>query len=190
MNKYLLVCFVAVVHFGVHAQTYDDLLRRERVALDNYDESKRSCLLANKIALEQSKWPDECMQLVTLRYAEETTLPAIKGSMKVLNFLWQQVDMLDKVAVQGKMSINEVISKQDRLFGLIKEEETRAFTRGLADLKSISSREAQIQSNRNLSKAIEAMGGVIQGQTVDRTTYVMNGQIWNCITVGSIVNCN
>ncbi len=172
------------------AQNYDDLIRRERLAVEAYSDDYQNCLNNKSTSADYFIELDRCMQVIHLRYSSETNIPAIRASMMVLNLYWKQLENLDKDAKDRKISIYEWESKHQKMIQQIKKEEEEGVKKGIADLKSIGVREAAISANQRINSAIRAFGGTIQNSTSDKTTYLLNGRIINCFTTQNIVNCN
>jgi hypothetical protein len=154
-----LFLFIAIASLNNSSVFAQDCISQQASALRNNESNRASCksLLANN----RNQWI-QCMYETSVKFSEESCVPATKASAKVVGFLWQQYAFIRSDLRAGRLNVNEYMQKESSIFDLIEKEELDGANQLRGIINDASRQIAQQRAEQNMLSAISILGGVMQ----------------------------
>ena len=158
--------------------------------------NRQKCFVEFRGKVESEFWQHmreaaQCNVRRTVRYGEESCVPARRASMKVQSYLWEQdIQNIDS-GEKGQISIEEYLKRLGKIAALLTEEQDDSFRKAADEFRNISQSEADVRASQRIERAISTLGMLSNPDRGSETRrYILNGRFVSCHDQGGYTICN
>jgi hypothetical protein len=186
----LLLC----ASFFSHAQSNYEIVNCESRALRLWTEDQQSCLSmpnGNRIG-GGLKAVAECNERAAKSYVRNSCIPSLRMVANNDSILWQQLKIINQQYMLNQISYDRAGSQSVMLMKILKEQQSDYENMVQSEVRIMRADEAEKQSRRFVSMALNSLEIVSKNGkplTPTNMTYILNGKMYNCNTVGNITDC-
>jgi len=142
-----------------------------------------------KTRYEQSK----CFSRYWRKLSQEIVHPQMASSFKTIGFLWSEAAQIEELGMTGKIKPDVIDSAYNQIRQKIQDEDDYAFSRLRVSIESDATRRAEVRANNLMNWSLNLLGNTLSSNARNmpsNQTYIIDGKMINCVTMGTITNCN
>jgi len=169
--------------------TYEDYLDCQIQATQNYINDRNSCN-NTQYRYQQSS----CLSFAYKKFASEICSKAASISLNSISLMYSQLSEVDDPTNARFYSADKRQKIYSEIKGLIDNEDSIAISLARSQDANIKSAYYESRANQNLNTAMYFLGATIRntnsnGSYNSPSTYILNGKVINCSTVGTMTSC-
>ncbi len=142
-----------------------------------------------KTRYEQSK----CFSRFYKKLSQHIVHPAMASGFKTIAFLYDEAAQIDELGSTGKIKPDVRDSAFNQIKQKIQDEDEYAFSRLRISIDADTTRRAEVRANNLMNWSLNLLGNTLSSNARNmpsNQTYIIDGKMINCVTMGTLTNCN
>ena len=142
-----------------------------------------------KTRYEQSK----CFSRFYKTLSQQIVHPSMASGFKTIAFLYDEAAQIDELGSAGKIKSDARDSAVNQIQQKIRDEDEYAFSRLRVSLEADAARRAEVRANALMNWSLNLLGTTLSSNARNmpsNQTYIIDGKMINCVTMGTVTNCN
>lgn len=193
MKRHIFCAIVFFFSLPAYSQSNLEKVDCESNALRKWRQEEDICRAMTNYKMGESlSKVAECHEKSAKVYIKSSCMPSLAMVVNNFSILWQQLKIINQQYAQKQISYDRAGSQSVMLLQTLKEQQDDYYHMLQTEIKIIRADEAERSSRRFLNLALGGLEIVAKnGQPLNPTnmTYILNGRIYRCSTVGNITNC-
>lgn len=194
MKRFSLYFLLICTSLSVYGQSNYEKVNCELNVLRSWEDESRSCLRlqGGKSVGSGLKAVAECSEKAAKTYVRNSCMPSLGMVVNNYSILWQQLKIINQQYMNKQVSYDRAGSQSVMLLQMLVEQQDDYSNMLQSQIRTIRADEAEKSSRQFLRLALSGLEIVNKnGQALVPTnmTYILNGKVYNCSTLGSITNC-